>query len=103
MQNVAARAGRLAPYLGKEGEILHVAAWLHDAAMPRLWWSADSILSTARTTSGQSDDRVPIEQISRLLDYLGTSVTELVYRKQIRPVVEDGAPVMDPIFPRASG
>jgi hypothetical protein len=26
-------------------------------------------------------------------------VTELVYRKQIRPVVEDGATAMDRIFP----
>ncbi|MCA1704179.1 MAG: bifunctional DNA primase/polymerase, partial [Actinobacteria bacterium] len=29
----------------------------------------------------------------------GTSVTELVYRKQIRPVVEDGAVTMDRLFP----
>ncbi|MFB9383445.1 tyrosine-type recombinase/integrase, partial [Pseudonocardia petroleophila] len=50
-----------------------------------------------------SDDGVPIEQISRLVGHAGTSVTELVYRKQIRPVVEDGATVMDRIFPRASG
>lgn len=50
-----------------------------------------------------SDDGVPIEQISRLVGHSGTSVTELVYRKQIRPVVEDGATAMDRIFPRASG
>lgn len=30
VQSVAARAGRLAPHLGEEGEILHVTAWLHD-------------------------------------------------------------------------
>ncbi len=48
-----------------------------------------------------SDDGVPIEQISRLVGHSGTSVTELVYRKQIRPVVEAGATVMDRIFPRA--
>ena len=29
----------------------------------------------------------------------GTSVTELVYRKQIRPVVENGAVTMDRLFP----
>jgi integrase len=46
-----------------------------------------------------SDDGMPIEQISRLVGHSGTSVTELVYRKQIRPVVEDGAVVMDRIFP----
>jgi len=50
-----------------------------------------------------SDGGVPIEQISRLVGHSGTSVTELVYRKQIRPVVEDGATAMDRIFPRASG
>ena len=38
-----------------------------------------------------SDGGVPIEQISRLVGHSGTTVTELVYRKQIRPVVDDGA------------
>ncbi len=47
-----------------------------------------------------SDDGVPIEHISRLVGHSGTSVTELVYRKQIRPVVDGGATVMDRIFPR---
>ena len=42
---------------------------------------------------------MPIEQISRLVGHSGTSVTELVYRKQIRPVVEDGAVAMDRLFP----
>ena len=46
-----------------------------------------------------SDDGMPIEQISRLVGHSGTSVTELVYRKQIRPVVEDGAGTMDRLFP----
>ncbi|WP_240051296.1 site-specific integrase [Pseudonocardia sp. EV170527-09] len=46
-----------------------------------------------------SDDGMPIEQISRLVGHSGTTVTELVYRKQIRPVVEDGATAMDRIFP----
>jgi integrase len=46
-----------------------------------------------------SDGGMPIEQISRLVGHSGTTVTELVYRKQIRPVVEDGATTMDRIFP----
>lgn len=46
-----------------------------------------------------SDQGMPIEQISRLVGHSGTSVTELVYRHQIRPVVEDGATAMDRIFP----
>ncbi|WP_152361224.1 tyrosine-type recombinase/integrase [Microlunatus speluncae] len=45
-----------------------------------------------------SDAGVPIEDISRLVGHAGTSVTELVYRHQIRPVVETGAEVMDTLF-----
>lgn len=45
-----------------------------------------------------SDDGVLLEQISRLVGHSGTTVTELVYRKQIRPVVDDGATAMDRIF-----
>nr|WP_239029244.1 tyrosine-type recombinase/integrase [Pseudonocardia acidicola] len=48
-----------------------------------------------------SDGGMPIEQISRLVGHSGTSVTELIYRKQIRPVVDNGATAMDRIFPAA--
>lgn len=48
-----------------------------------------------------SDDGMSIEQISRLVGHSGTSVTELVYRHQIRPVVEHGATAMDRLFPSA--
>ncbi|MEW2508139.1 hypothetical protein AB0878_47530 [Amycolatopsis sp. NPDC047767] len=41
---------------------------------------------------------MPIEQISRLMGHNGTAVTELVYRHQLRPVVEHGAEAMDEIF-----
>lgn len=47
-----------------------------------------------------SDAGVPIEQISRLMGHNGTAVTELVYRHQLRPVVEHGAETMDRIFGR---
>ncbi len=50
-----------------------------------------------------SDVGMPIEQISRLVGHSGTSVTELVYRKQIRPVVEDGAVAMNRLFPSRDG
>jgi integrase len=46
-----------------------------------------------------SDGGMPIEQISRLVGHSGTSVTELIYRKQIRPVIQDGATAMDGLFP----
>jgi integrase len=46
-----------------------------------------------------SDAGVPIEQISRLVGHRGTTTTETIYRKQIRPVLAEGAAVMDAIFP----
>ena len=45
-----------------------------------------------------SDNGVPLEEISRLVGHSSTAVTELVYRKQIRPVLQAGATVMDRIF-----
>ena len=45
-----------------------------------------------------SDSGVPIEEISRLFGHKSTLVTELVYRKQLRPVIQSGATVMDRLF-----
>lgn len=51
-----------------------------------------------------SDAGLPLEQISLLVGDSGTTVTELVYRHQIRPVIQTGATVMDEIFgQRGSG
>ncbi|HEY4852768.1 MAG TPA: tyrosine-type recombinase/integrase [Streptosporangiaceae bacterium] len=47
----------------------------------------------------RSDAGVPIEQISRLVGHSGTTTTETIYRKQIRPVIVHGADVKDRIFP----
>lgn len=47
-----------------------------------------------------SDHGLPLEEISRLVGHSSTAVTELVYRKQIRPVVQSGAVAMDQIFER---
>ena len=41
---------------------------------------------------------MPLETISLLVGHKSTLVTELVYRKQIRPVMQSGAEVMDRIF-----
>jgi hypothetical protein len=38
------------------------------------------------------------EQIAQLVGYSGTNVTELVYRHQIRPVIQTGATIMDELF-----
>ena len=45
-----------------------------------------------------SDSGVPIEEISRLVGHNSTLVTEIVYRKQLRPVIQSGATVMDRLF-----
>ena len=45
-----------------------------------------------------SDAGVPVEQISQLVDHNGTTVTELVCRHQLRPVLQTGATVMDLLF-----
>jgi integrase len=48
-----------------------------------------------------SDAGVPVEHIARLVGHSGTTTTETVYRKQIRPVLIEGADAMDRIFPAA--
>ncbi|UQI48703.1 site-specific integrase [Streptomyces sp. HU2014] len=45
-----------------------------------------------------SDRGLPIEEISRLVGHSSTAVTDEVYRKQIRPVIQTGAVAMDEIF-----
>ena len=46
-----------------------------------------------------SDDGVPLENIARLVGHRTTTVTETVYRQQLRPVIEDAATAMNRIFP----
>lgn len=45
-----------------------------------------------------SDAGVPLDLISQLVGHSGTAVTELVYRHQLRPVIQTGATVMDRLF-----
>ena len=45
-----------------------------------------------------SQSGLAIEEISRLMGHSGTAVTELVYRHELRPVLESGAVVMDSVF-----
>ncbi len=45
-----------------------------------------------------SDKGIALEEISRLVGHSSTAVTEEVYRKQIRPVIQTGATAMDGIF-----
>jgi integrase len=50
-----------------------------------------------------SDAGVPVEHIARLVGHSGTTTTETVYRKQIRPVLQEAAVVMDRIFSSGRG
>lgn len=45
-----------------------------------------------------SDNGLTIEEISRLVGHSDTKVTELVYRHQLRPVIQNGSKAMDTIF-----
>ncbi|MGW7484403.1 tyrosine-type recombinase/integrase [Nonomuraea muscovyensis] len=45
-----------------------------------------------------SDQGVPIETIADLVGHAGTSVTEAVYRYQLKPVITKGAHTMNTIF-----
>jgi len=45
-----------------------------------------------------SESGLGIEDISRLVGHEGTHVTELVYRHQLRPVIQTGARAMDGLF-----
>jgi integrase len=46
-----------------------------------------------------SDSGVPVENIARLVGHQNTTVTETVYRHQLRPVIADAASAVDRIFP----
>ena len=46
-----------------------------------------------------SDSGVPVEEIARLAN---SRTTEIVYRHQLRPVMEKGAQAMDQIFGRTA-
>jgi hypothetical protein len=45
-----------------------------------------------------SDDGVPLDNIARLVGHRTTTVTEVAYRQQLRPVIEDAATAMNGIF-----
>ena len=50
-----------------------------------------------------SDAGIPVEQISQLVGHRGKTVTELVYRYLLRPVLQAGATVMDRLFVHEDG
>jgi integrase len=69
---------------------------VEDAGLPAEEWTPREMRHSF--VSLLSDSGMPLEDISRLVGHSGTAVTETVYRKQIRPVMEAGATAMDQIF-----
>ena len=51
-----------------------------------------------RRPSRRFEACLPIAEISRLVGHSSTSVTETVYRHQLRPVIQRGAEAMDELF-----
>ena len=59
-----------------------------------------AFMSELRTTfvSLLSHRGVSIEEIARLAGHASTRTTEIVYRRELRPVITTGAEIMDQIF-----
>jgi integrase len=49
-----------------------------------------------------SSSGVPVEEIARLAGHSNTRTTEVVYRRELRPVLTAGAEAMDTLFPSSS-
>ena len=45
-----------------------------------------------------SHQGVSIEEIARLVGHATTRTTEIVYRRELRPVITTGAEIMDQLF-----
>jgi integrase len=45
---------------------------------------------------------VSIEEIARLVGHSSTRTTEVIYRKELRPVINTGATIMDRLFPSSA-
>jgi integrase len=59
------------------------------------WKPLDLRTSFVSLMSGSG---VPVEEIARLVGHTSTRTTEVVYRRELRPVITTGAEVMDKIF-----
>ena len=49
-----------------------------------------------------SSTGVPVEEIARLAGHTSTRTTEIVYRRELRPILTTGAEAMDTIFKTAA-
>lgn len=75
---------------------------LASAGLPAKEWTPRELRHSF--VSLLSDSGVTVDQIARPAGHSGGSnVTELIYRKQIRPVIDDGATAIDRLFPDRDG
>ena len=63
-------------------------------------WSPRELRHTF--VSLMSDTGVPVEEIARLAGHTSSRTTEIVYRHQLRPVMEKGAQALDQLFGRTA-
>jgi integrase len=63
-------------------------------------WSPRELPHTL--VSLMSDSGVPVEEIARLAGHTSSRTTEIVYRHQLRPILEKGAQAMDQLFGRTA-
>ena len=59
------------------------------------FWGAKWEPSSVETEPRQG---VPVEEIARLAGHASSHTTEVVYRRELRPVITTGAEVIDQIF-----
>jgi integrase len=66
-----------------------------EAALGDVWTPRE-----LRTTfvSLMSHQGVAIEEIARLAGHASTRTTEIIYRRELRPVITTGAEIMDQLF-----
>jgi hypothetical protein len=55
-------------------------------------------LVTLRHRSTMSGALVPVEEVARLAGHASSRTTEVVYRRELRPVLTTGAEAMDRLF-----
>jgi integrase len=67
----------------------------HTAGLGDNWKPLELRTSFVSLMSGSG---VPVEEIARLVGHTSTRTTEVVYRRELRPVITTGAEVMDKIF-----
>ena len=65
----------------------------------RMFMNTDSARTSHSFVSLMSSSGVPVEEIARLAGHSNTRTTEVVYRRELRPVLTTGAEAMDRLFP----